>query len=80
MYPLLSYFSELRMAMRNKILLSAAFIIFAATIFFYPVKQFSQASVLAQQAEAEQEPEPAEITGNQPVSYTHLTLPTKRIV
>jgi hypothetical protein len=53
------------MAMRKKTLLSAAFIIFAATIFFYPVKQFSHASVLAQLAEAEEGPESAEITGNQ---------------
>lgn len=51
--------------MRKKTLLSAAVIICAATIFFYPVKQFSHAFALAQLAVAEQEPESAEITGNQ---------------
>jgi hypothetical protein len=51
--------------MRNKILLRAAFIIFAATIFFHPAKHLSHASVLAQLAETEQEPESTEITGEQ---------------
>ncbi|MBU0965871.1 MAG: hypothetical protein KKA54_05750 [Proteobacteria bacterium] len=43
--------------MGKKIIRRAAFIIFFATIFFYPVKQFSPAFAYAQLAEAEQEPD-----------------------
>ena len=43
--------------MRKKIIRRAAFIIFVATIFLYPVKQLSPVFAYVQLAEAEQEPD-----------------------